>query len=761
MKVNSILLKAAAGMALGVVLSGYLFIDFPSKRLSGSAFAMKSGIAQTGDDGPGQIQVADEGDFVISERLGRIGCRNATREEAQAMRRRGPNQQMQVITPVSNDLAQQTGLKIILRGTPQLDSFPAARDAFLRAAAKWESIIQTPITVILDVDFGPKRFDETFEPTTIGSTSGQTLRLSTGYSSIRSRLISRASGTSESTLLNSLPTGAVPTDIGSTSDVIAPSALFRTLGVLSAVANPAAEPQQQFGPPPAIGFNSAFNFDFDPSDGIGSNKIDFDTAAVHEIGHVLGFTSAVGFKELDASATIGLTVWDLFRFRPGANLSTFSTAQRILSSGGDQSFFDGGGELGLSTARPDGEGGDENQASHWKADELTGRYIGLMDPSISLGKRDLLTDNDLRVLDVLGYRLRTVANQPGTAPSINFATATVDFGVVAANLSVDRLLTVRNTGAAVLNITDIISLNPNFSVVAITKSFSVAPGGEDTIRVRLSPAIAGNLTGMVSFVSNDPAKSTASVQVKATVGGSALPLSTVSAASFGGTSLASESIASAFGQNLATQLTTATTTPLPTSLANTIVRVRDGAGTQRDAPLFFVSPTQVNYLIPPGTENGSGLVTIISGNNALSSGSINITSTAPGLFSANANAIGAASALVLRARADGSQSFESVVKFDAGQNRFVPTPIDLSPSGDQVFLLLFGTGFRFRNNLSAVSVKVGGVDAQVSYAGAQGGFVGVDQINALLPRSLIGKGEVDVVITVDGRTSNTVRVNIK
>src|SRR5262249_47444688 len=237
---------------------------------------------------------------------------------------------------------------------------------------------------------------------------------------IRSSLVSRASGAPESALLNALPTGTVPTDLGSTTQIDAPSAAFRALSLIGAVANPDSE-QQQFGPPPSIGFNSAFNFDFDPSDGIGSNKIDFDSAAVHEIGHVLGFTSDVGLRETNVNAPIGLSFWDLFRFRPGVTLSNFATSTRVLSSGGDQIFFDGGGELALSTGRPDGKGGDGNQASHWKADELTGKYIGIMDPSIGLGKRDLLTDNDLRVLDVLGYQLRTAANQPGTSPTIGFA----------------------------------------------------------------------------------------------------------------------------------------------------------------------------------------------------------------------------------------------------------------------------------------------------------------------------------------------------
>src|SRR5262245_38141360 len=83
----------------------------------------------------------------------------------------------------------------------------------------------------------------------------------------------------------------------------------------------------------------------------------------------------------------------------------------------------------------------------------------------------------------------------------------------------------------------------------------------------------------------------------------ALPaaVASVSAASFSGAELASESIVAAFGAGLATTTQVAASLPLPTTLAGTTVKVSDSAGATRDAPLFFVAPTQVNYLIPAGT----------------------------------------------------------------------------------------------------------------------------------------------------------------
>ncbi len=237
--------------------------------------------------------------------------------------------------------------------------------------------------------------------------------------------------------------------------------------------------------------------------------------------------------------------------------------------------------------------------------------------------------------------------------------------------------------------------------------------------------------------------------------------SVVSAASFSGAELAIGSIVTAFGSNLATGTQTATTIPLPTSLAGTQIKVRDLIGNERDASLFFVSPTQVNFQMPNAWE-GPATVTITSGNGAISGGIVKITTLAPGLFTADGSGKGLAAAFVLRVKADGSQVFEHIARFDQALNRFVAIPIDLGSSTDQVFLILFGTGIRYRSFFnSAVGLTIGGVTAQVLYAGEQGQSVGLDQVNGRIPRSLAARGDVDVVLIVDGKQANTVRVNIK
>lgn len=238
-------------------------------------------------------------------------------------------------------------------------------------------------------------------------------------------------------------------------------------------------------------------------------------------------------------------------------------------------------------------------------------------------------------------------------------------------------------------------------------------------------------------------------------------LATVSAASFSAGELTAEGIVAAYGTGLATTTLAATTTPLPTSLAGTSVAVRDSAGVTRSAPLFFVSGGQINFVIPTGTAAGVANILVTSGDGSLSGGDVMIASVAPGLFTANANGQGVVAAVALRIQGNGTQTYETVATFNSGTQRWVSKPIDLGPATDVVYLIAYGSGFRNRTSLSNVSTTIGGTTVQTDFAGKQGGLVGVDQLNVKLARSLIGRGEVDFVLRVDGKLANTVKVNIK
>jgi uncharacterized protein (TIGR03437 family) len=86
------------------------------------------------------------------------------------------------------------------------------------------------------------------------------------------------------------------------------------------------------------------------------------------------------------------------------------------------------------------------------------------------------------------------------------------------------------------------------------------------------------------------------------------------------------------------------------------------------------------------------------------------------------------------------------------------------------FLVLACTGLRYApqtdgnagNGVAeSVQISIGGVSAPVIFAGAQGNFAGLDQVNLKIPESLRGRGQVELTMSVAGRQSNKVLVNIR
>ena len=248
------------------------------------------------------------------------------------------------------------------------------------------------------------------------------------------------------------------------------------------------------------------------------------------------------------------------------------------------------------------------------------------------------------------------------------------------------------------------------------------------------------------------------------------PVTTVSAASFESLPVAPSSIVSAFGANLATQTIAGTdldpVTPgiqLPTMLGGSTVEVNG-----RRAELLFVSPAQINYVVPTATEAGAATVQVRSGDGTVSTGTVDIALVAPAIFSANASGTGPAAALLIRVSADGRQSYESVAEYNQQLGRFLPRPIDLGPEGERVFLVLFLSGLRRATDTNGdgnlnetIRLLIGGTEITPLYAGAQPEFIGLDQINAEIPRDLIGRGVVSIAATAPNfESSNLVEMEI-
>ena len=226
------------------------------------------------------------------------------------------------------------------------------------------------------------------------------------------------------------------------------------------------------------------------------------------------------------------------------------------------------------------------------------------------------------------------------------------------------------------------------------------------------------------------------------------------------------SLVSAFGVNLAPRTEATTTSPAPTTLGGIRVHLRDRSHPDdRLAPLLFVSPTQINFVVtspslpfPPDLEIPAPdtyvWVTIEPvGFPYVPKGmAIPIQTLAPGLFALDS---GLAAATAVRIAPDGTQTPVSVSE-----------PIDIS--GDPVYLSLYGTGFS-RASTANSNCTIGGQALPATYAGPQMQIAGLDQINVILPRTLAGTGNTSITckfglsqpVSVGNDASNAVKLNFQ
>jgi uncharacterized protein (TIGR03437 family) len=233
-----------------------------------------------------------------------------------------------------------------------------------------------------------------------------------------------------------------------------------------------------------------------------------------------------------------------------------------------------------------------------------------------------------------------------------------------------------------------------------------------------------------------------------------------------------ESINTVFGVEFAEVAESNTEEVLPTELAGTSLAVIDSLGERRPAQLFGVFPGQISYYMPPGTALGTAVLEITREDGLISRVATEIVELSPGIFTANATGQGVPAANVLHFMSD--STFDVALTFDPDQplGSRTPIPIDLGGEGEQVFVSLFGTGFR-RQAAAALNSNKKGLLSGVITATVGGqsvpavgvrapGFVGLDQVNVgPFPGSLAGAGDVEVVLTVDGVESNAVTINFQ
>lgn len=479
----------------------------------------------------------------------------------------------------TNSDPSRVGLKILLRATSQLEQNSAALLAMRQAAAQWELAIQSPITVVLDVDYGPTRFGSPWPSQNIlGSTATKDLvaKLPDGSTAgvadvIQALKAAHPSDEQLQALYNAIPIPTPSTarsSLGAVENLGTPEFTqmnLQALGFLPAVMD-SSQSVNAFGAVPNMGYNSAFNWDLDPTDGITPGMHDFQGVVIHEIGHALGFISAIG---LGGPPDNLFAAWDLFRVRPDAvsagNLGSFTQAERVVTPGPPdsetlveeggavykkavQAFFDGSQVLELSTSTSNGEGGDGQQASHWRDDALrppslgSARKIGIMDPTQAAGELDSLKATDLRMLKVIGWDVGGTSSFSALALTVNgnvldlSATPdTLELGDLALGASASANLTLTNThGQNVLTFSVVVDPStPQPSGATATTSVSPASGEVSvggTMGLVLafgSSATRAVFGGVIRISSNAAANLVVEIPYRFTVDGAVRPTATI------------------------------------------------------------------------------------------------------------------------------------------------------------------------------------------------------------------------------------------
>jgi uncharacterized protein (TIGR03437 family) len=212
---------------------------------------------------------------------------------------------------------------------------------------------------------------------------------------------------------------------------------------------------------------------------------------------------------------------------------------------------------------------------------------------------------------------------------------------------------------------------------------------------------------------------------------------------------------SIFGSNLATANASASSLPLPTVLGDTQVLLGG-----QPLPLEFVSPAQINAVVPFGVPMNSIQQLMVIHKGVYSPPEILVVASAePAVFTQDQSGTGPGVIFVVKP--DGTQ--------------FLNTAMTPASAGDA--LVIYCTGLGAVNpavpdgaaapssppahTVNTVAVTLGGKAVPVNFSGLAPGYAGLYQVNVTVPGGIAAAGAIPLTVSVANTSSSVVTVTLQ
>jgi uncharacterized protein (TIGR03437 family) len=340
-----------------------------------------------------------------------------------------------------------------------------------------------------------------------------------------------------------------------------------------------------------------------------------------------------------------------------------------------------------------------------------------------------------------------------TASAISLTAASLQFAATAGTSPTTQSFQVLNRFSGVLGWTATANTLVGSNWLSVSPTAGVAP---TTLTVSVASAslakgiYLGNIT-ITALTSANALNSPQSLLVALAVDAPMIGQNGIVDGAGFASVISSGGIASLFGTNLAPlgSAASAMVVPLPTILGGTQVLVNGVP-----APLFYVSPTQINFQMPAEPVGASVAVTVVSGGITSLQAMVNISSAGPGIFTVASNGSGQGAVLNQDNSPNSAQNpaaSGSVIQiFATGLGSTSPSVAAGQPA----------TGSSLTVTVSTPLVTIDGVQAPLQFSGLAPGFVGLYQVNVQVPPST-PSGAATLQIQINGQTSNSATVAIR